>query len=73
MRQAIFDRARRAVLDELGWDDDRDTDGEAWDAAGDIVQAVVDELAATQHARAGRAALWRLTCARSSTTQGAPP
>lgn len=76
MRPSTFERARRAVLDQMGWEDDRTAEeypGECWDLAGEIAEAVAVELAAKANPGGGRVARWRLACARQLAPQGAPP
>lgn len=76
MRASTFERARRAVLDQMGWDDDRaaaEHPGEFWDLAGELVDAVAAELSARANPGGGRVARWRLTCARQTTSQAAAP
>jgi len=71
MRTSTFERARRAVLDQMGWEDDRDDGGTCWDLAGELVEAVVDELSERANPGGGRIARWRMTCARQTAPQGA--
>lgn len=76
MRAPVFERARQAVMDQMGWEDDRqseETEGWFWDLAGDVAQAVVDELSEKANPGGGRIARWRMTCARPAASQGAPP
>lgn len=71
MRASTFERARQAVLDEMGWDDDRDAAGENWALAGTLVETIAAELSVKANPAAGRIARWRMTCAHQTASQGA--
>lgn len=46
---STLDRARAAVMEQLGWEDDREQDecaGALWDAATEAAQAVIDVVEA---------------------------
>lgn len=49
MADTTLDRARAAVMHQMGWEDDRQASewaGAIWDAAGDVAQAVIDVVEA---------------------------
>lgn len=49
MSDTTLDRARAAVMHQMGWEDDRQASewaGAIWDAATDVAQAVIDVVEA---------------------------